>query len=173
MLHTVDICQKFSTYIETFGDLLVSEILKLEVDNGSLTLAFQFPKLSLENTDTLLAKMTERKKRFGSVQDNLKVEYSIEDNSSGFTYILLNSSMPGLLKIGETTRQTEQRIKELNSATGVPTPFVMAYELKVQDCHFAERQIHQELDRYRFASNREFFDAPIDVAINCIKQFRD
>ena len=42
---------------------------------------------------------------------------------AGYLYILSNPSMPGLLKIGLTTRPVLDRVEELNAATGVPTAF--------------------------------------------------
>ena len=46
-------------------------------------------------------------------------------NIAGYVYILSNSGMPGLLKIGRTTRSVGDRVAELNSATGVPAPFAV------------------------------------------------
>jgi hypothetical protein len=43
----------------------------------------------------------------------------------GFVYILSNKKMPGLVKIGCTTRPVVERTAELNSMTGVPAPFVL------------------------------------------------
>lgn len=40
-----------------------------------------------------------------------------------FVYMLRNSAMPGLLKVGFTTGTPEVRAAELSAATGVPTPF--------------------------------------------------
>ena len=45
------------------------------------------------------------------------------DNNKGIVYVLTNSVMPGLVKIGMTTRlDIDTRMKELYS-TGVPVPF--------------------------------------------------
>jgi hypothetical protein len=74
--------------------------------------------------------------------------------------------MPGLLKVGKTTRAVAERCAELTSATGVPTPFVVAFEQHFEDCDSAERAIHAELARkgLRHAENREFFQgSPNDV----------
>ncbi len=40
--------------------------------------------------------------------------------SPGYIYIISNPSMPGLVKIGRTSRDPQTRLRELNSATGVP-----------------------------------------------------
>jgi len=52
----------------------------------------------------------------------------------GFIYILINNSMDGLVKIGKTKRDPTERINELSSATGVPTPFILVYKEFFNDC---------------------------------------
>jgi len=78
----------------------------------------------------------------------------------------LNASYPGLAKVGRTTRPAIERVAELSAATGVPTPFVLAFEQAFQDCVRGERAVHADLDRlgWRTAPNREFFRAaPSDI----------
>jgi TPR repeat protein len=79
----------------------------------------------------------------------------------GWIYVLVNSAMPGLAKVGRTIRPPSERAAELSSVTGVPAPFVLAFEEPFADCHAAERAIHAELDRrgLRAWQNREFFRA--------------
>ena len=88
-------------------------------------------------------------------------------------YLLMNPSMPGLFKIGKTTRKTEQRVKELNAATGVPTTFIVVYEVFVNDCHDAEKYVHDRLNQYRVSSNREFFRLASSVAVDIIIEARN
>jgi hypothetical protein len=77
----------------------------------------------------------------------------------GWIYVLVNSSMPGLVKVGRTTRSAHERTAELSAATGVATPFVLAFEQEFADCEAAEHDVHAELERrgLRVAKNREFF----------------
>ena len=77
----------------------------------------------------------------------------------GWVYVLLNSSLPGMAKVGRTSRAPPDRAAELSAASGVPTPFVVAFQQSFEDCCVAERQVHDELDRrgLRVMSNREFF----------------
>ncbi len=77
----------------------------------------------------------------------------------GWIYVLVNSTIPGLMKVGRTTRPPAARVAELSAATGVATPFVLAFEQAFADCVSAERLAHAELDRrgLRVAPNREFF----------------
>ncbi len=80
----------------------------------------------------------------------------------GWVYVLVNSSIPGMVKVGRTTRPPAERAAELSAATGVATPFVVAFEQVFPDCLQAERDIHEELESrgIRIASNREFFGGP-------------
>lgn len=81
--------------------------------------------------------------------------------SKGYVYILQNASMPGILKIGKTTRSVEQRCQEL-FATGVPTPFAVVDSVFAPDCHALESIVHAELQAKRVTAGREFF--AIDAA---------
>jgi hypothetical protein len=86
--------------------------------------------------------------------------------AEGYLYVLVNSSMPGLVKVGKTTRLPSERVAELSGSTGVATPFIVAFEQYFADCDAAEQYVHTELTRRRLreAANREFFRAaPNDV----------
>jgi hypothetical protein len=80
-----------------------------------------------------------------------------------YLYICSNPSMPGLLKIGKTTRDPHERSQALYS-TGVPTPFFVEYSWEVTDCSACERLAHQALDSYRVTKKREFFRIPLKTA---------
>lgn len=83
---------------------------------------------------------------------------------NGYVYILTNSSMPNLIKIGKTARDSRERAKEL-SKTSVPTPFKVAFEIFSINYNELEKNIHDELSDFRVSSNREFFTYPLDKAI--------
>jgi hypothetical protein len=88
--------------------------------------------------------------------------------SSGYIYVLVNSSMPGLVKVGKTTRDPTMRVAELSGATGVATPFILAFKKFVDDCSTAEFQVHQALEArgHRVSAGREFFRAEEDEVIS-------
>lgn len=90
--------------------------------------------------------------------------------SNGFLYVLMNPSMPGLVKVGKTTRDPATRVYELSAATGVPTSFVLLYSQPVADCHAAEAWVHAELERrgHRPNASREFFTAPAHEAVDVV-----
>lgn len=82
-----------------------------------------------------------------------------QNNNKGIVYVLTNSAMPGLVKIGMTTRESiDTRMKELYN-TGVPVPFdcVYACEVKVSDCAKIEKALHKAFKPNRINANREFF----------------
>ncbi len=86
--------------------------------------------------------------------------------AAGWIYVLVNSAMPGLVKVGKTTRDPLQRANELSGVTSVATPFVLAFQEYFADCDAAEMLVHRQLTRdgHREADNREFFRAsPSDV----------
>jgi hypothetical protein len=64
-------------------------------------------------------------------------------------------------KVGFTQRAPEDRAHEL-SGTGTPEPFLVVIHYQVCDCRAAEREIHQNLEKYRIRSDREFFAAPYE-----------
>lgn len=96
--------------------------------------------------------------------------FSLELPSAGYVYALINPSMDGLVKIGKTTRHPDDRAKELSASSGVPTPFAVAYHKYFQDCAKAEEFVHSRLNtmNYKVTNNREFFNAPLRVAIDVI-----
>lgn len=78
----------------------------------------------------------------------------------GYIYFLSNTSMPGLIKIGQTTQDIEARIRQLNS-TGVPSPFVLAACVSVANPSRVEAELHTLLKNYRHTDNREFFEGSV------------
>lgn len=91
----------------------------------------------------------------------------------GIVYVLTNSAMPGLVKIGMTTRESiDTRMKELYS-TGVPVPFdcVYACEVKVSDCAKIEKALHKAFEPNRINANREFFSIRAEQATAILELF--
>lgn len=77
----------------------------------------------------------------------------------GYVYLLTNSAMPGMVKIGMTQRdQLEIRIRELYT-TGVPLPFecLKACKVPADKCSMIESSLHIAFNPYRVNPNREFF----------------
>ena len=83
----------------------------------------------------------------------------------GYIYLLSNRHMAGLLKIGLSIRPLQERIAELSSATGVPSPFELEAAFVSTDPQAHERQIHIELAEFR-VPGKEFFAVHISKAIS-------
>lgn len=89
--------------------------------------------------------------------------------AAGYVYILINHSMPGLLKIGRTARDSRARVRELSN-TSLPTPYSVAFEVFSDACEDLEQRAHAQLEDFRVARNREFFRYPLDKAIELLLQ---
>ena len=88
---------------------------------------------------------------------------------SEFIYVLENTLMPGLVKIGRTERPVSERAGELSSHTGVPTSFVVVKEYAVENSVEAEKIIHERLSDFRVSDNREFFKMEAEDAMEIIE----
>ena len=87
----------------------------------------------------------------------------------GWVYVLTNTAMPGLVKIGMTGRNPQVRAAELTAATGVPAPFVIAWSRAVSDCVAVEASVHRLLADRRVSGNREFFRCDVGTARQVIE----
>jgi hypothetical protein len=83
-------------------------------------------------------------------------------SNAGYVYALVNESMEGLIKVGETEKTPKIRAQELSGATGVATSFTVAFQIYVSNRRFAETQVHELLERYRVSTKREFFRVSLE-----------
>ena len=92
---------------------------------------------------------------------------------SGFIYVLVNPSLKkNILKIGKTTRSPKERAVNISQGTGIPTKYHVAYQAHVTNCDMAERMIHQSLKYCRVRKSREFFEIPLEKAIQAIEEVK-
>lgn len=98
-----------------------------------------------------------------------KAEY-LEKEGEGncWVYVLSNSTIPGLYKIGYTKDTPENRAKEISKATGVPSPFIVEWAFQCFDGENLEYEVHKYLDKYRENSRREFFKVTLGEAKDAI-----
>lgn len=83
--------------------------------------------------------------------------------SFGYVYCISNPSMPGLYKVGFTSRLIEERLQEANQPnTWIPTPFVYEFFKFVANPHQKEGTLHKILVKDRVNPNREFFRCDVD-----------
>ncbi len=134
--------------------------LKLSKDIGEqfgrLRFAIRDQKgLSFEKTIETLAEMPTRL-CLGCLVGRLMIR---EDDDAGWIYLLSTRQARTLLKIGMTTRSVEQRVREINNATGVVIPFGVRRCWRVRTPAQAEKQVHRALSEFRIRDDREFFEA--------------
>jgi TPR repeat protein len=92
------------------------------------------------------------------------------DTTAGYIYILVNASLNGIVKIGKTQNTPDERAKELSSAAGVPTPFIVAYSSYFKDCDAGEVFVYTRLENNRLADNKEFFQVSVQQAIEAVRE---
>ena len=83
----------------------------------------------------------------------------LKSKDYGIVYLLTNDCMPGLVKIGKTSRlNLDKRMKELFT-TGVPLPFKCDHACRVPLAHMdeLEKALHLAFAPQRVNENREFF----------------
>ena len=85
-----------------------------------------------------------------------EVRYDEEGNLK-VVYILVNPSMPGIVKIGRTTQGVCKRMEQLNT-TGVALPYECFYAAFVHDDVEVERALHEHFADCRVNQRREFFE---------------
>ena len=90
-----------------------------------------------------------------------------------YVYVLVNKSMPDMVKIGMTVRDVEERAKEISGATGVPTPWVPVFSFKCFNSYKLEQELHEHLNAVRVAGNREMFYMHSRDAITTVKKLGD
>lgn len=84
---------------------------------------------------------------------------------AGWIYVLSTREYRDLLKVGMTSRSVEQRVDEINRATGVAIPFGVRGCWMVSDPALAEKLVHTALYGHRIRGDREFFR--VDFALAC------
>ena len=87
----------------------------------------------------------------------------------GFIYILSNPLHPDDLKIGQSSKDPNERRKELET-TGVLEEFILEYRALTEDYVSLEREIHKDLAEVRVRADREFFKISVPEAINKIRE---
>jgi hypothetical protein len=89
----------------------------------------------------------------------------------GWVYAFYSRSMPGLVKIGMTTRSPEIRLAEANKGDTwrPPEKYRILCALRVKDAVEKEKEIHAAFARERIGA-REFFRLPHAVVLQYFKR---
>ncbi len=89
-------------------------------------------------------------------------------NNKNIVYILTNEAMPGYIKIGYTSRNVIDRVKELDG-TNTPLPFEIYYACEVDKID-DEKWLHSIFSDRRVRDNREFFKMDPERVILALKR---
>src|SRR5579859_6306141 len=84
----------------------------------------------------------------------------------GWVYVISNQSMPGLLKIGFSSKDPHDRARELDN-TGCPQPYVVEYDVLVSAPREVEQRIHTRLSDKR--DGKEWFRCSLKEAISAVE----
>ena len=88
---------------------------------------------------------------------------------SGIVYLLINEAMPGLVKIGKTTRNDPQlRVDELYNSS-IPVPFECVLAMRVDDPSSVELALHTAFGPQRVNPRREFFKIDSEQAVAILR----
>jgi hypothetical protein len=84
----------------------------------------------------------------------------------GWVYVIDNQAMPGLVKVGYSTKDPTLRAKEL-AGTGTPHPFRVVFDALVEEPREVEQAVHAILNQHREA--KEWFKCSSFLAIAAIR----
>ena len=98
------------------------------------------------------------------------IDPSASPRPTEYVYVLVNHSIPGMVKIGMTTLTPEERAHQISSATGVPTPWIPVYSFKCFRSDLLESDVHDRLSAYRVNDNREMFAVTSEQARQVIEE---
>jgi hypothetical protein len=84
----------------------------------------------------------------------------------GWIYVITNKAMPGLVKVGYSMKDPVLRAEELEH-TGSPYPYVVDYEVLVEEPFGIEQKVHSHLKKYH--ERKEWFHCTSEDAIAAIQ----
>lgn len=79
------------------------------------------------------------------------------DGGRGYVYILISDQQEGICKIGSTERTPEERLREINRATGVILPWKLYDAFPCRAPHSVEKIVHKVLAEARIDRRKEGF----------------
>jgi hypothetical protein len=85
----------------------------------------------------------------------------------GWVYVISNSAMPGLVKVGFSTKDPNSRAEELDH-TGSPQPYIVEYDMLIDEPRDIEQETHKRLSSY--SAGKEWFRCSVQEAVSAIQQ---
>jgi|GEM_PF-6822676 len=102
------------------------------------------------------------------ISRSLKIELKHVQAESGFIYILSNSMMKDIFKVGFTARNPDERAKEVSREMGIPAEFIVEKYWRTVDPFIVEQRIHKDLKEYH--KGGEFFEGDYKNIIEIISR---
>jgi len=87
-----------------------------------------------------------------------------------YVYVLVNKSVPNMVKIGMTKSTPDERARQISAATGVPTPWIPVYSFKCYRSDMLEEEVHTHFAAHRVNTHREMFAIDSHTAQLAIEQ---
>jgi hypothetical protein len=96
----------------------------------------------------------------------LSISRTTDKSGRGWVYVITNKAMPDLVKVGFSTKDPKVRADEL-SHTGVPYPYIVEYDVVVEEPYRIEQRVHSKLFAVREA--KEWFRCSVAEAISAVQ----
>lgn len=90
--------------------------------------------------------------------------------AKGYCYVIYCEGFPDWCKVGFTTRETKQRLKEYQTYS--PYDYTLKFQCKFDDAHAAEQEVHNRLQSISQKS-REWFKISPRMASNIIESVKE
>jgi hypothetical protein len=87
-----------------------------------------------------------------------------------YVYVLVNKSVPNMVKIGMTTNTPDQRARQISAATGVATPWIPVYSFQCYRSDLLEAELHDHFHYCRVNTSREMFAIDSHTAQKVIEE---
>lgn len=135
---------------------------KLEEEKKAMDIAFD-KALTDEERESIKEKIADIDKRMADA------DYRLTNTKSGWLYVISSPSLPNLVKVGVSRRESPwTRVRELSSSS-LPIPFKAHCFVFSDDCFELESAIHKYFDAQRVNKDREFFAITPQQAIDALK----
>lgn len=145
----------------------LKEISREDLDDSFIKVEFWDPYFWEKATHVVTTSYWQNKNEFVSHYDYYMKANEVLgklDAGHGYIYILISEQQEGICKIGSTERTPQERVDEINRATGVILPWKLydAYPCKAP--HSVEKLIHRVLAESRIDRRKEGFAVYPEVA---------
>lgn len=137
---------------------------KLEEEKKAMDIAFN-KALTDEERESIKEKIADIDKRMADA------DYRLTNTKSGWLYVISSPSLPNLVKVGVSRRESPwTRVRELSSSS-LPIPFKAHCFVFSDDCFELESAMHKYFDAQRVNKDREFFAITPQQAIDALKDY--